>query len=436
MTGTQIFEQYESEVRSYCRSFPTVFTRAKGARIWDEAGKEYLDFFAGAGALNYGHNPDNLKRALVDYLLDDQITHSLDMHTQAKAQLIETMQDVILKPRNMDYKMMFTGPTGTNAVESALKLARKVKQRQNVVYFTNGFHGMTLGSLSVTGNAMKRNGAGVSLSNTTAMPFCGYYDNEVDTIQVLERFLADSSSGLDHPAAFIVETVQAEGGVNAASLTWLKKLSELAKAHDILLIIDDIQVGCGRTGSFFSFEGAGIEPDMICLSKSLSAYGTPMALVLIKPELDQWQPGEHNGTFRGHNLAFVTARQAMLDFWRDDHLSNSVRHKSQLAQQVLQGFKTQLEGKDIVARVKGRGLILGLSFEDASLPGKIAAACYERGLIIETAGPQDEVLKLLPSLTITEAELMQGLRIIAEALTAVTGCTIATPEAQLQLASV
>ncbi|MBF2055377.1 MAG: diaminobutyrate--2-oxoglutarate transaminase [Candidatus Sericytochromatia bacterium] len=436
MTGTQIFEQYESEVRSYCRSFPTVFTRAKGARIWDEAGKEYLDFFAGAGALNYGHNPDNLKRALVDYLLDDQITHSLDMHTQAKAQLIETMQDVILKPRNMNYKTMFTGPTGTNAVESALKLARKVKQRQNVVYFTNGFHGMTLGSLSVTGNAMKRNGAGVSLSNTTAMPFCGYYDNEVDTIQVLERFLADSSSGLDHPAAFIVETVQAEGGVNAASLTWLKKLSDLAKAHDILLIIDDIQVGCGRTGSFFSFEGSGIEPDMICLSKSLSAYGTPMALVLIKPELDQWQPGEHNGTFRGHNLAFVTARQAMLDFWRDDHLSKSVRHKSQLAQQILQGFKTQLEGEEIVARVKGRGLILGLAFEDASLPGKIAAACYERGLIIETAGPQDEVLKLLPSLTITEAELMQGLRIIAEALTAVTGCTIATPEAQLQLASV
>lgn len=436
MTDIQIFEQYESEVRSYCRSFPTVFTRAKGARIWDEAGKEYLDFFAGAGALNYGHNPDNLKRALVDYLLDDQITHSLDMHTKAKAQLIATLQDVILKPRKMNYKMMFTGPTGTNAVESALKLARKVKQRQNVVYFTNGFHGMTLGSLSVTGNAMKRNGAGVSLSNTTAMPFCGYYDNEVDTIQVLERFLADSSSGLDHPAAFIVETVQAEGGVNAASLTWLKKLSELAKAHDILLIIDDIQVGCGRTGSFFSFEGSGIEPDMICLSKSLSAYGTPMALVLIKPELDQWQPGEHNGTFRGHNLAFVTARQALLDFWRDEHLSRSVRHKSQLAQQVLQGFKVQLENKGIIARVKGRGLILGLAFEDAHLPSKIAAACYERGLIIETAGPQDEVLKLLPSLTITEAELMQGLNIIAEALTAVTGCTIATPEAQLQLASV
>lgn len=430
MIGTAIFEAHESVVRSYCRSFPTVFTRAKGARLWDESGREYLDFFAGAGALNYGHNPDNLKRALLDYLLEDQITHSLDMHTAAKAGFIEAMQQVILQPRQMDYKLMFTGPTGTNAVESALKLARKVKQRQNVVYFTNGFHGMTLGSLSVTGNAMKRNGAGVSLSNTTAMPFCGYYEDEVDTIQVLERFLADSSSGLDHPAAFIVETVQAEGGVNVASPGWLQKLAELATAHDILLIIDDIQVGCGRTGSFFSFEGTGVVPDMICLSKSLSAYGTPLALLLLKPELDLWQPGEHNGTFRGHNLAFVTACQALLDFWQDEQFSQNVRHKSQLALTVLQAFQAQLQEAEIRCRVKGRGLILGLEFDGQSqpeLPAQIAAACYERGLIIETAGPQDEVLKLLPSLTLTENELMQGLGIISEALQTVTGCVIQRP---------
>jgi len=420
MIGTHIFEELESEVRSYCRAFPTVFTRAKGARLWDESGRQYLDFFAGAGALNYGHNPDNIKRALVDYLLEDQITHSLDMHTAAKAQLMQTLQDVILKPRGLSYKMMFTGPTGTNAVESALKLARKIKQRQNIVYFTNGFHGMTLGSLSVTGNAMKRKGAGVSLSDTSAMPFCGYHEDEVDTIRVLERFLADSSSGLDHPAAFIVETVQAEGGVNVASLSWLKKLAQVAKDHDILLIIDDIQVGCGRTGSFFSFEAAGLQPDMVCLSKSLSAYGIPLAMVLIKPELDQWQPGEHNGTFRGHNLAFVTARQALLDFWQDDTLSRSVQEKSKLAEAALKGFQAAL-APDIPCLVKGKGLILGLEFADASLPAKIAAACYERGLIIETAGPRDEVLKLLPSLTIELTELQAGLGIIGAALEAVTG---------------
>lgn len=427
MTSVNIFNQLESEVRSYCRSFPTVFARAKGSRLWNEAGQAYLDFFAGAGALNYGHNPDSIKRAVVDYLLEDQVVHSLDMHTQAKGQFLQTLQELILKPRNLEYKVMFPGPTGTNAVEAALKLARKVKGRQNVVYFTNGFHGMTLGSLSVTGNSMKRNGAGVNLSDTTAMPFCGYYDDEVDTIQMLERFLADSSSGLDHPAAFILETVQAEGGVNVASVSWLKKIAALAKKYDILLIVDDIQVGCGRTGPFFSFERAGLEPDMICLSKSLSAYGLPFAVTLIKPELDLWKPGEHNGTFRGHNLAFVAARKALEDFWSDDRFSREVEAKARLLTEHLELFAKCLQ-PEYVARVKGLGLIQGLEFDDASLPGKISAAAYERGLIIETAGPGDNVLKCLPALTISEAELTEGLKLVREALMAVTGVHI--PELQ------
>ncbi len=407
-----IFEQHESEVRGYCRSFPVVFDTAKGAYLYDTEGRAYLDFFAGAGALNYGHNPDHLKQALLDYLGRDGVTHSLDMYSTAKQAFIEKFQNVILAPRGMDYKLQFPGPTGTNAVEAALKLARKITGRERVIGFTNGFHGMTLGALAVTGNRFKRAGAGVPLDNSASLPFAGYLGDN-DTLAYLDAMLADSSSGLDKPAAAIVETVQAEGGVNVASNDWLQRLAAILKKHGVLLIVDDIQVGCGRTGTFFSFETAGIAPDIICLSKSLSGYGLPFALVLMKPGHDVWTPGEHNGTFRGHNPAFITATAA-LEYWRDTQLQNAVRRKAETMAARLQQL-AQTRGVEW----RGRGLIQGLAFADAGLAGKVAAACFARGLIIETAGANDEVLKLLPSLTISDAELDKGLNIIADSVKAV-----------------
>lgn len=410
-----IFEQYESEVRSYCRNFPAVFKSAKGAWMTDIDGKNYLDFFAGAGVLNYGHNPDRIKAALIEYLTEDGITHTLDMYSVAKERFIERFQNIILKPRGMNYKMQFPGPTGTNAVESALKLARKVTGRERIVNFTNAFHGMTLGALAVTGNGFKRAGAGVPLNNTLAVPFEGYLGDEVDTLDYLDRMLEDDGSGLDTPAAVILETVQAEGGVNVASMEWLKRLREVTQRHGVLMIVDDIQVGCGRTGGFFSFEDAGIEPDIITLSKSLSGYGLPLALVLMKPELDQWAPGEHNGTFRGHCPAFVTAAAA-LGFWEDGWLAKSIATKEKLVSERLQRI---VDTAGVSATVRGRGLIWGVAFEDTEIAGKVSAECFRNGLIIETAGINDEVLKLLPSLTISEEELVRGLDTIERGLASV-----------------
>lgn len=409
------FEQYESEVRGYCRNFPAVFSSAKGAWMTDTGGQRYLDFFSGAGVLNYGHNNDRIKQPLVRYLLGDGITHTLDMYSEAKQRFIQRFNDVILKPRGLSYKFQFPGPTGTNAVEAALKLARKVTGRQTVVNFTNAFHGMTLGALAVTGNSFKRAGAGVPLHHTAAVPFEGYLGQDIDTLEYLEAMLVDNGSGMEVPAAVIVESVQAEGGVNVASNEWLKRLREITKQHDILLIVDDIQVGCGRTGAFFSFEDAGIEPDIITLSKSLSGYGLPLALVLMKPELDVWSPGEHNGTFRGHCPAFVTATAA-LDFWTDNALEMSVRKKSRHVERRL---NTLLQDQEVEATVRGRGLIWGVEFADRKLAAHVSQACFERGLIIETAGIDDQVLKLLPSLTIDEADLNHGLDIIEQSLQAV-----------------
>lgn len=413
---TSTFDRMESEVRSYCRMFPTVFARASGHTLVDEQGDEYIDFFSGAGALNYGHNNRILRERLIDYIASDGVTHSLDMATCAKRRFLEAFDELILRPRNMDYKVMFPGPTGTNAVEAALKLARKVTGRANVIAFTNGFHGMTLGSLALTANAEKRSGAGVSLPDTTHMPYCGYFGTDTDTIELLEGYLADSSSGIEEPAALVVETVQAEGGVNVASREWLQRLENVAKEIGAILIVDDIQVGCGRTGPFFSFERAGISPDMICLSKSLSGYGLPLAITLMKPELDQWNPGEHNGTFRGHNPAFVTATAALETYWASDELTKKVNRDAARVRDVMFSLADDYE-----VDVRGRGLIQGIEFEDKFVASEISREAFDRGLVIETAGPCDEVLKALPPLTTDEDGLERGLEIMEESAREVLG---------------
>ncbi|TFB14635.1 diaminobutyrate--2-oxoglutarate transaminase [Filobacillus milosensis] len=414
-TDMNIFDSLESEVRSYCRDFPTVFNKAKGHKLWDENGKEYIDFFSGAGALNYGHNDPKMKEKLIEYIADDGITHSLDKATTAKAEFIQKFNDVILKPRKLDYKMMFPGPTGTNAVESALKLARKVKGRTDIISFTKGFHGMTIGSLSVTGNASKRKGAGVPLNHSVTMPYDSFVD-EQDTIPYIERYLEDSGSGVDIPAAMIVETVQGEGGINAASFEWLKKIDELCKKWDILLIVDDIQAGIGRTGTFFSFEQAGIEPDIVCLSKSLSGYGLPFAVTLFRPELDIWSPGEHNGTFRGNNHAFITA-SAALDYWTDQEFEKSIKKKSEFTLKYLQDIVNKYP--ELKGTVRGRGLMVGIACENGDVADKVTSECFKRGLVMETAGMDGEVFKLFPAINIDDEALKQGLEIIEESVKSV-----------------
>ncbi len=410
----KIFEEIESEVQSYARSFPRVFHRARGEYLFDEDGTGYLDFLAGAGTLNYGHNNPLFKEELVRYITDDGITHGLDLHTRAKGEFLESFNERILKPRSMDYVMQFTGPTGTNAVEAALKLARNITGRENVISFTNGFHGVSLGSLAATGNSHHRGAAGVSLNGTTRMPYDGYLGDDIDTTAYLDKVLTDSSSGVDLPAAVIVETVQGEGGINAASFEWLRNLELVCRKHDVLLIVDDIQAGCGRTGSFFSFEAAGITPDIVTLSKSLSGYGLPFAVVLIKPELDQWKPGEHNGTFRGNNLAFVTARAAIEHYWADDAFAQSVVSKGEYISKRLDSIVARHGEGNFTTR--GRGMFQGINCVDGNIASAITRHAFKQGLVIETSGCDDQVVKFLCPLTISERSLELGIDIVEQSI--------------------
>ena len=284
----RIFNELESEVRSYCRLFPTVFKKAQGAILEDQEGIKYVDFLSGVGTLNYGHNNPQIKEQLIRYLESDGIVHGLDLATVAKQEFLEAFQTIILKPRQLNYKLQFPGPTGTNAVEAALKLARKITGRETIIAFSNGYHGVTLGSLATTASASQRSVSGIPTTGVNFIPFDGYLGENIDTTEYLDKFLSDKGSGVSIPAAVIVETIQGAGGVNVASFEWLRSLEKVCRKHDVLLIVDDIQVGCGRTGTFFSFEDVGISPDIITLSKSLSGFGLPFSLVLIKPELDLW----------------------------------------------------------------------------------------------------------------------------------------------------
>lgn len=416
-----IFEQVESEVRSYCRAFPVVFDRSAGCHMYDENGKEYLDFFAGAGALNYGHNNPYIIGKMVEYLQHGGILHALDMHTVAKRTFLTDFENRILKPRGLDYKVMFPAPTGTNAVESAFKLARKVKGRQTIFAFQGAFHGMSLGALAATSHSYPRAASGTPLLGITFMPFPYGFNKSFDTIGYIENVITDDHSGSELPAAIVVETVQAEGGIIPVDVEWLRRLRELCDRHDILLIVDDIQIGCGRTGEFFSFEKAGIVPDMVTLSKSIGGIGLPMSLLLMKPELDIWGPAEHNGTFRGNQLAFVAADAALDVLENTDMLS----HVKEMERVLVNYVEKNILPLDSRIEYRGRGLIYGIDFTALDPSGKLAAKisrrCFEHGLIIERSGRNDTVLKILPPLVITEEELTHGLDVIAEAAAHVLG---------------
>lgn len=410
--------QSESNVRSYVLSFPAVFTTSQGSIMYAKQGKSYIDFFSGAGGLNYGHNHPIIKKAMIDYLNRDGLIHGLDMATEAKAEFINTFQKQILQPRNLDYRLQFTGPTGANAVEAALKLARLATGRQQIVSFSHAFHGVSLGALATTSNTWFRNAAGVELSNVTFLPYEGYIEG-LNSLMYFEKLLEDPGSGLDKPAAVIVETIQGEGGVNVASTNWLLELRKITAEHGILLIVDDIQAGCGRSGDFFSFEEAKIVPDLVVLSKSLSASGLPLSLLLIRPEYDIWKPGQHNGTFRGNNLAFVSAEAAIKEFWTDDTFSSEIKRKCELMRNRLNQI---IESHDnLNLSVRGRGMFYGIVFsKGADQAKKVSKLSFSKGLIIELAGSQDEVLKLLPALTINDELLAQGLDIIDESIKELT----------------
>ncbi len=409
-----IFEALESEVRVYCRKFPIVFDRAQGAELRAADGRTFIDFFCGAGSLNYGHNHPYIKRQLIDYLASDGITNGLDLYTTAKRDFLTRFREVVLTPRNLDYKVQFCGPTGANAIEAAIKLARKATGRPGIVSFSGSFHGMSHGALSVTGASHARSAGATGPSSVTFVPFADGPSGPFDSVGYLARMLDDPSSGLDLPAGIIVEPLQMEGGVYPAPAGWLQQLRSLTSRLGILLICDEIQVGCGRAGTFFCFEDARIVPDIVTLSKSISGYGLPMSLALLQRDLDVWEPGEHTGTFRGNQLAFVAAAAA-LELWQQPDFGNGLA----AAARSLDRFGREISELDPRIIVRGRGMVLGIDLRQAGGASRAEAVqqqCFNDGLIVELCGRGDEVVKVMPPLTIDPDRLERGLQVLHRAV--------------------
>ncbi|MFG1678326.1 aspartate aminotransferase family protein [Micromonospora sp. NPDC049282] len=411
-----VFEELESDVRIYCRKFPVVFHRAKGAEMYAEDGRTFIDFFCGAGTLNYGHNNEYIKRRVTDYLTGDGLMHGLDMHTVAKRDFLSTFAEIVLGPRDLDVKVQFCGPTGTDAVEAALKLARKVTGRTGFFAFTGAYHGMSRGSLGVTGGLRARRAGGVTGQDVTFVPFEEGPLGSFDSISLIERLLDDPSSGVARPAAVIVEPMQMEGGMYPASPQWLRRLREVTERYGVLLILDEIQAGCGRTGTFFCFEQAGITPDIVTVSKSIGGYGLPLSLTLLRRDLDVWEPGEHTGTFRGNQLAFVAATAAC-ELWQQTQFNTD----RAVAAHRLQRFREEVVRACPGVDVRGLGMALGIDLGRDGGSGRaerVQRYAFDHGVVVELCGRHDEVVKVLPPLNIDIPRLDRGLRVLRDALDA------------------
>ncbi|MFD0672086.1 diaminobutyrate--2-oxoglutarate transaminase [Cohnella sp. GCM10027633] len=434
----------ESNARSYPRRFPLVIDKAAGLTITDTEGRTYYDCLAGAGTLALGHNHDVVVAAIEDVLRRRIPLHTLDLATPLK---IEFMQEIVsLLPDGLreTAKIQFCGPTGADGVEAAIKLVKTATGGKSILAFHGGYHGSTQATMAMSGNLSKKRHLQSLLPDVHFLPYpyeyrCPFGVGEGRTGELsaryIENVLDDCESGISAPCGIIVETVQGEGGAVPADLEWLRQLRRITAERGIPLIIDEVQTGIGRTGTMFSFEHAGIVPDVVVLSKAIGG-SLPMSLIAYKGELDRWQPGAHTGTFRGNQLGMATGL-ATLRYIRENGVLDNVAARGA---QLLGGLRALSGEHEEIGDVRGRGLMIGVEVVDPRgkrdrlghypASGELAAAIQERclhgGLIVESGGRHSAVLRFLPPLTITERETEEVLaifrRAVAEATSARRSC--------------
>jgi diaminobutyrate-2-oxoglutarate transaminase len=418
-------ERRESNARVYPRHLPIAIEEASGSFVRDVDGNVFIDFLTGAGVLSLGHNHPELVRAVTDQL--GRFSHGLDLPSPAKDAFTAAQLSMLPPGMRERTRLHFCGPTGANAVDAAIKLCKTATGRGDVVSFQGGFHGTTHTGMALTGLvATKRrvaNGVpGVHFfpySNCASCPLGLRRDTCLtNCIGFLERSLRDPNGGVPLPAAVVLELVQGEGGVVPADPDFVRRLRALTRELDVPLVVDEVQTGCGRTGTWFAFEQYDIEPDVVVASKALSGIGQPVAIILYDQRLDTWAPGAHTGTFRGNQLAFAAGTEAVRIVLRDDVLGNVVRRGAQVGQRL-----DALRGHPWVRDVRGRGLMWGIELADpldarpaGDLAGRVQAGALRDGLIVELGGRDDAVVRLLPPLNVTAEVVDTACTILVEAI--------------------
>src|SRR6056297_2706954 len=418
--------EHESSVVSYPKGMPMALKRGKGATLEDVDGNVYIDMFGGAGVMAVGHShPDVLEAA---HKQIDDVTHSLDIPSETRQKMVELMGSLLPKELN---RVFFGGPTGSDAVEQAIKLARYNTGRWGTIAFEGAYHGMTGTSLALTTDSSHRDGLGPLVPGVQFIPFpykyrnpfgCPDEDVDLQAAENLERVLSDSHSGFGKPAAVILESVQGEGGTIIPSVRFLKKVREITKKHDVILICDEIQAGLGRTGKMFAFEHAGPDcvPDIITMSKALGGVGFPISAIAFREELNTWPAGASIGTFRGNMVAFA-AGAAAIRFMKDNDVPG---YAAELGAKMLAELKKLESETKIVGEARGIGLMFGIEIvrdrktkePAADLTKKIRKYAHQRGVMIEAGGHHGNVARLLPPLIITEELAMKGVEIIRQVI--------------------
>ncbi|ASK28054.1 diaminobutyrate--2-oxoglutarate transaminase [Neisseria chenwenguii] len=434
--------EMESNVRSYPRKLPLAIAKAQGCWITDVEGNDYLDCLAGAGTLALGHNHPEIIKAVQDALASGLPLHTLDITTPLKDAFSEALLAHFPGGKE-NYRLQFTGPTGADAAEAAVKLAKTFTGRGNVISFSGGYHGMTQGALALTGNLGAKNAVQNLMPGVQFLPYPHEYRCPLGIggeagAQALayyfENFIEDVESGVVKPAAVILEAIQGEGGVVVGPTEWLKKIREVTARHGILMIVDEVQAGFCRSGKMFAFQHSGIEPDIVIMSKAVGG-SLPLAVLAIKKEFDAWQPAGHTGTFRGNQLAMATG-YASLRVMREQDLAGNAKARGDFIQAELKKLAQEFP---CIGNVRGRGLMIGIEIVDERLPAdrmgslpadavlaaEIQKACFSNKLLLERGGRNGTVVRILAPLIITEdecAEFIKRFRLsVADALKTVRG---------------
>ncbi|EKA2632780.1 pyridoxal phosphate-dependent class III aminotransferase [Vibrio alginolyticus] len=436
--------EHESEVRSYPRRLPIAIKQAFGCLVEDTRGQIFLDCLAGAGTLALGYNHPEINQALKEQLDSGLPYQTLDIATSAKTTFIQSVKSFLPQELSENSVIQFCGPSGADAVEAAIKLAKQTTGRNTMFAFRGAYHGMTNGTMGMMGNLGTKARRTGLMSDVHFMPFpynlrCPFGlsgdEGAKASIRYIDRLLNDDESGIMKPAAIIVEPLQGEGGVVPAPAFWLRELRRICDQHGILLIFDEIQCGVGKTGYNFAFEESGIVPDILCLSKAIGG-GLPMSLLVINKQHDTWKPGEHTGTFRGNQLAMVSGAKALEIIQRD----NLVEHANIAGQYLRYGLESIQKRVNCIAEVRGKGLMLGVEIKtpngelnkfgepqaDSELTLSIQRAALERGLIVEKGGREGAVIRFLPPLIISFEQIDFALRVFEDAILAAGGSYIET----------
>jgi 2,4-diaminobutyrate 4-transaminase len=409
----------ESNVRSYPRKLPLAIAKAKGSWVTDVEGNEYLDFLAGAGTLALGHNHPQIISAIKEVLDSGLPLHTLDLTTPMKDAFSAELLSFFPKD---EYVLQFTGPSGADANEAAIKLAKTYTGRGNVIAFSGGFHGMTHGALSLTGNLNAKNNVQNLMAGVQFLPYPHEYrcplgiggeQGAKALTYYFENFIEDVESGVVKPAAVILEAIQGEGGVVPAPIEFLQKIREVTQKHGILMIVDEVQAGFCRSGKMFAFEHAGILPDIVVMSKAIGG-SLPLAVLAIKKQFDAWQPAGHTGTFRGSQLSMAAGFTA-LKIMREENLAQNAKERGEYLMTALQELSKKYP---CIGHVRGKGLMMGIEIvderqsanqigsypEDGELAAAIQKACFNNKLLLERGGRGGNVVRVLCAVNISQKD--------------------------------